>query len=120
MRPGATRAAAALLAVTLAAGLGGCGDIPTSASTKDFCSAGEKFSASTTFKQGVAAARRLQKTGTPRDIPKNARRGFVELVNRVLDARSGQDFLKKNKRLTESQGKYLRALTADIEKTCTV
>ena len=120
MRPAATRAATVLLTATLAAGLGGCGDIPTSASKKEFCSAGEKFSASKTFRGGVAAARRLQRTGTPGDIPKNARRGFVELVNRVLDAKNGQDFLKKNKRLTEAQRKDLRALTAYIEKTCTI
>jgi hypothetical protein len=120
MRRGATRAATVLLAASLALGLGGCGRIPTSASKKDFCSAGERFSASTTFKQGVAAAKDLQKTGTPSNIPKSARRGFVELVSRVLDAKDGQDFLKKNKKLTEAQGKDLMALTAYIKKTCTL
>lgn len=118
MRRGATRVGTVLLTATLAVGLGGCNDIPKSASVKEFCSAGEKFSASTTFKQGVAAAKKLQQTGTPADIPKSARRGFVELVNRVLDAKDGQDFLKKNKKLTESQGKDLMALTAYIRKTC--
>jgi hypothetical protein len=120
MRRGATRVATVVMTVTLATGLGGCRDIPTSASVKDFCSAGEKFSASTTFPEGVAAAKKLKKVGTPSDIGKRARRGFVELVNRVLDAKNGQDFLKKNKKLTEDQGKDLRALTAYIKKTCTL
>jgi hypothetical protein len=120
MTRGATRAATVLLTAVLVIGLGGCQDIPTSASVKDFCSAGEKFSASTTFKQGVTAAKRLEKIGTPGDIPKSARRGFVELVNRVLDAKDGQDFLKKNKKLTHAQGEDLMALTAYIKKTCTL
>jgi hypothetical protein len=116
----AARITGLLLAATLAAGLSGCQEIPTSASKKDFCSAGEKFSASKTFKQGVAAAKKLEAVGTPKDMPKGAREGFVELVNRVLDAKDGQDFLKRNKKLTKTQGKNLMALTAYIRKTCTL
>ena len=118
MRPAAARTAGVLLAAAVTVGASGCQDIPDSASHRDFCKAGEKFSASTTFAQGVAAARRLEKVGTPSDIPERARRGFVELVERVLDAKDGQDFTKKNKKLTEAQGKDLMALTAYIKKTC--
>jgi len=120
MRRGATRAATVVLTATLAVGVGGCQNIPKSASVKEFCSAGEKFSASNTFPEGVAAAKKLKKVGTPKGIPKSARRGFVELINRVLDAKNGADFLKKNKKLTEAQGKDLIALTAYIKKTCTL
>ncbi|RNL80087.1 hypothetical protein [Nocardioides marmorisolisilvae] len=119
MRPAATRAATALLATTLALGLGGCRDIPKSATVKDFCSAGEKFSASTTFKQGVSAAKKLADTGTPKGIPQAARDGFVQLIDRVLDAKNGQDFIKKSKKLNTSEQKNLKALDAYIKKTCT-
>src|SRR4051812_7637592 len=103
MRRGATRAVTVLLTASLAVGLGGCKDVPTSASVKDFCSAGEKFSASTTFKQGVSSAKKLSDVGTPKGIPKAARDGFVQLINRVLDAKNGQDFIKKSKKLNATE-----------------
>ena len=118
MRPGATRAATALLAATLAVGLTGCQDIPKTAPVKEFCSAGEKFSASTTFKQGVSAAKKLADVGTPQGIPQAARDGFVQLIDRVLDAKDGQDFIKKSKKLDAGQRKNLKALDAYIKKTC--
>ena len=119
MRP-AARSTGLLLAVTLAGGLAGCGDIPKSATKKEFCSAGEKFSASKSFKQGVTAAERLKKTGTPSNIPKRARNGFVQLIERVLDAKDGQDFIKKRDNLSDDEGKNLMALTDYIQKTCTL
>jgi hypothetical protein len=99
-------------------GVTGCQNIPKSASTKDFCGAGEKFSASTTFPQGVSAAKRLSSVGTPAGIPKRARDGFVQLINRVLDAKNGQDFIARSKKLNPDEQKNLRALDAYIKKTC--
>ena len=119
MRPAAARVLTVLLTAVLAAGLTGCQDIPKSASKKDFCSAGERFSASTNFKQGVSAAKKLSKVGTPEDIGKRARDGFVELIDRVLDAKDGQDFIKKSKKLDTDEQRNLRALDAYIKKTCT-
>src|SRR5437899_606901 len=55
-------AAATCLGLAL---LAGCKHVPADASVKDFCSKGEKFSASTTFEQGVRAAEGLRRTGTP-------------------------------------------------------
>ena len=123
MRPGTTRAATALttglLTATLAVGLGGCREIPKAASVKDFCAAGEKFSASTTFSQGVSAAKKLSDVGTPKGIPQAARDGFVQLIDRVLEAKNGQDFIKKSKKLNADEQKNLKALDAYIKKTCT-
>lgn len=109
---------AGLLALGLALGLSGCRSIPKSASVKDFCSAGEKFSASTTFGQGVSAAKKLAATGTPKGIPADARDGFVQLIDRVLDAKDGQDFMRKTKKLNSDERKNLKALDAYIKKTC--
>ncbi|MFL6107269.1 MAG: hypothetical protein ACJ72L_09915 [Marmoricola sp.] len=119
MRRGATRAVTVLLTATLAVGLGGCKDIPKSAAVKDFCSAGEKFSASTSFKQGVSAAKKLSDVGTPKGIPQAARDGFVQLIDRVLEAKNGQDFIKKSKKLDKTEQANLKALDAYIKKTCT-
>lgn len=118
MRPGAIRARAVLLVAVLGLGLSGCRDIPKTASVADFCSAGEKFSASTKFDQGVAAAKKLAETGTPKGIPQAARDGFVQLIDRVLDAKDGQDFIKKSKKLDAGEQANLKALDAYIKKTC--
>lgn len=117
MRP-AARSTGLLLAVLLTVGLTACTDIPESASKKDFCSAGETFSASHTFKQGVASAKKLSEVGTPSNTPKRARNGFVQLIDRVLDAKDGQDFLKKSKKLNDDERKNLMALNDYIQKTC--
>jgi len=127
MRPAVTRVGSGLptlvlavfLALVLAVALSGCENIPKSASKKDFCSAGERFSASTTFKQGVSAAKKLSSVGTPKGIPKRARDGFVELIHRVLDAKNGPDFMARSKRISHDEQLNLQALDAYIKKTCT-
>lgn len=98
--------------------LAGCQSIPEDATVKAFCSEGEKFSASTNWKDGVAAAKKLEATGTPAGIGADAREGFVELVNRVLDSDNGGDFRAKTKGLDQGERKRLEALSAYIAKTC--
>lgn len=98
--------------------LAGCQDVPENASKKEFCSEGEKFSASTTFEQGVKAAERLAEVGTPAGIPKSARLGFVELIERVTESKNGAEFKKKTKELSDEEGKHLMDLSAYIDKTC--
>lgn len=110
---------AAAGAVCLAVGsVAGCRNVPEDASTKDFCSKGEKFSASTTFEAGVKAADKLAEVGTPKGIPKDARDGFVELIDRVTDAKNGADFKKKAAKLSTKERKHLEALSSYIQKTC--
>ena len=118
MSGGVARAVTPLLVATIAVGLAGCRDIPKSATKKDFCDAGEKFSASTTFKQGVSSAEKLGDVGTPKDISKRARDGFVQLIDRVLDAKDGQDFKRESKKLDADERKNLMALNDYIQKTC--
>ena len=118
MKPAAATFASVLLAATLGGALTGCQDIPEGASTREFCSAGETFSASTTFKQGVDSAERLAEVGTPKGISARARDGFVQLVERVLDAKDGQDFIKASEKLSKDDLKNLKALNEYIQKTC--
>ena len=109
----------AVCATLLAVGLvTGCQKIPEDASTKDFCSNGEKFSASTTFEAGVKAAEKLRDVGTPAGIPKGARQGFVELIERVTEADDGADFKKKAKKLSAAERRHLEALSTYLAKTC--
>ncbi|MCW2857515.1 MAG: hypothetical protein JWR52_3130 [Marmoricola sp.] len=105
-----------LLAVPV---LAGCQSVPSNASVKAFCSSGDRFSASTRFDQGVAAAKNLAKVGTPVGINADARAGFIELINRVTSAHDGNDFTTKSRKLTVDEQKHLVALTNYIAKTCT-
>jgi len=104
-----------LLAIVV---LAGCRSIPEDASTKDFCSEGEKFSASTTFEQGVKAAEKLAEVGTPKGIPKSARKGFVELIDRVTGSKDAAEFNKKKNKLTAAEAKHLSDLSTYIKETC--
>lgn len=96
----------------------GCTSVPQDAQVKAFCSEGEKFSASTSWTDGVKAAKKLQQVGTPAGIGGPARSGFVELVNRMLDAKSGGDFRERTKKLDAAERKHLVALSTYIRKTC--
>jgi hypothetical protein len=115
-RPG--RLLAALGIVIAPVVLAGCASIPTDASTKQFCTEGEKFSASTTLEQGKKAADRLAEVGTPQGIPASARKGFVELVDRVRGAKDAADFHRKAKKLTKAEARHLADLSAYIKETC--
>ncbi|MCW2755578.1 MAG: hypothetical protein JWQ32_2989 [Marmoricola sp.] len=113
------RATLFLLVVLAVPVLAGCQSVPSNASVKAFCSSGDRFSASTRFDQGVAAAKNLAKVGTPAGINADARAGFIELINRVTGAHDGNDFIKQAKKLTVDEQKHLAALTVYIDKTCT-
>ncbi|MCW2784148.1 MAG: hypothetical protein JWP74_665 [Marmoricola sp.] len=111
--------AAALIGALLVPVVASCGvAVPDDASVKAFCSSGEKFSAATTFEQGVKAAKGLQKVGTPAGINHAARSGFVELVDRVLAAKDGTDFIRRSKKISSAEQDHLAALNAYIQKTC--
>jgi hypothetical protein len=109
---------AAACALAAATALTGCESIPEDASVKAFCTTGEKFSASTSFKEGVRTAEKLGEVGTPKGIPADARQGFVELVDRVTGAKSGADFKKRQAKLSKDEKEHLRALDSYIQKTC--
>ncbi len=114
----------ALLAALVAGALVlvGCGTtIPQNASVKAFCSEGEKYSSleGVPFKTGQQAIRRLAEVGTPAGISASARSGFVELVHRMEDADSGEDFRRATRSMSSSERKHLLGLDDYIQKTCT-
>ncbi len=100
--------AALLVAGSLTAGCGGDGGAaaPESASTEDFCQAYnglfDAFSASEapSDEESVKAlkdwAAEMKGTGTPKDVPKDARRGFEVILETVdkIDDDATQDELK--------------------------
>lgn len=94
--------------------------IPKDASRADFCRAGENFSAlkDVPFSEGEAAAKVLEETGTPDDIDKSARAGFVELVQRMNDSDDAGEFLRKSQNLGTKAAQNRTALTVYIQLTC--
>ncbi|MFL6158970.1 MAG: hypothetical protein ACJ72D_23015 [Marmoricola sp.] len=120
MRPDVRSAATAVALVLLCLGLAGCGQIPQSASKKDFCTAGERFSAldKATFADGRKAIDRLAAVGTPPDIDTSARSGFVELVSRMKDSDNAEDFRRRTRTMNRAERKHLLDLDDYIRKTC--
>lgn len=113
-------AALVLLTALSALTLTGCQDIPEDASKAAFCQAGERFSAleKVPFSEGEAAAKALAEVGTPADIDKPAREGFVELIDRMDSSDNAAEFLKKSRSLGSKETEHLTALTAYIRLTC--
>lgn len=101
--------------------LTGCGssEIPDDASAKDFCSAGDRFSTATEFKDGVKAAEGLRETGTPKDISADARKGFVLVVELVAESSDTKDLQKRYEDLTDKEKQSVDSLDTYIRKTCT-
>jgi hypothetical protein len=99
--------------------LAGCGGgIPTDASVKDFCKAGEAFSTATKFAEGVKAAKKLHDTGTPKGIPGDARAGFELVVRLVEDADDQADLEKQYNKLSSKEKQSVTSLDTYITKTC--
>lgn len=113
-------AALALLTAFSAAVLTGCEDIPEDASKADFCLAGERYTALTNvpFSEGEAAIKALADVGTPSDIDKPARQGFVELVDRMNSSDDAAEFRQKSENLSAEEGEHRTALTVYIQLTC--
>jgi hypothetical protein len=100
--------------------LTGCQSIPEDATTKDFCSAGEKYSElrDVAFSEAVRVSKQLAEVGTPADIDASARAGFVELIERMDDADNGADFRRRTLSMNEQERKHLLDLDTYIQKTC--
>jgi len=109
--------AVAITSATLLAACGSSG-IPTDASLKAFCKAGQTFSTVTKFGDGVKAADKLHDTGTPKGIPADARDGFELVVQLVTDAKNQADLEKRYNKLTDKEKKSVNALDTYIAKSC--
>lgn len=100
--------------------LTGCQSIPEDAATEDFCSAGQKYSElrSVPFDEAVAVSKQLAEVGTPADIDASARAGFVELIERMDEAKNGADFRKRTLTMDQAERKHLLDLDTYIQRTC--
>ncbi|MCZ4500154.1 MAG: hypothetical protein JWQ74_2709 [Marmoricola sp.] len=116
------RLLAVILALGLALALAGCRHIPKDATVKEFCGAGEKFNSLTkvSFDQGRKAIDALAGVGTPPDIDKDARAGFVELIKRMDSSENADDFRARTQKLTKLETEHRLDLYDYIQKTCTV
>jgi hypothetical protein len=113
------RVTAGCAALLTSAALAGCGGgIPQDASVKDFCKAGEKFSSATKFDAGVKAAENLEDTGTPKNIPDNARDGFEVVVDMVTGSKDTKDLQKRFDKLSNKDKSSMDAPDKYIRKTC--
>jgi hypothetical protein len=118
-RLGRRRTAAAVGCAVLAVAISGCGGgIPTNASVKDFCKAGQTFAAANEFAAGVKAAKKLHDTGTPKGIPADARSGFELVVQLITDSKDQIGLERRYKGLSEEQKKSVESLDSYITKTC--
>jgi hypothetical protein len=97
---------------------GGCRVVPSDATKQEFCAAGEAFSESEGFSNGVKAAEHLASVGTPPDIKASARAGFIELVERMADSENGPDFRRRTRSLTSRESKHLLDLDTYIQGAC--
>jgi hypothetical protein len=112
------RVTAVCAALLTSAALAGCGGIPENASVKEFCKAGERFSSATKFGAGVKAAENLHDTGTPKNIPDDARDGFEVVVDMVTGSKDTKDLQKRFDKLSDKDKASMDALDTYIRKTC--
>ncbi|RYP88714.1 hypothetical protein EKO23_02195 [Nocardioides guangzhouensis] len=107
--------------VLMAGMLAGCGDdAPENASKEDFCDAFEAVgSAGDDFDKGKERLQDLKDTGTPEDIPDDAREGFDILLGVVEDADSADEVDKAAEDLSKEDTKKVEAFTTYTIKKCT-
>jgi hypothetical protein len=126
-------AAASLLLVAGATAACG-GGAPTDASEDEFCKtqqsilddmptpkAGEKPDNKVVVKALKSWADRVEETGTPEDIPEDARKGFelqVKLVGELDDDADEEDFDKIDKDMSEDEKAQSDAFDKYVQDTC--
>ena len=130
--------AAPLLVAGLLAGCGedGAGgadaaDAPSDASVEEFCqpfvdmlqevsAQGEDLSDEDAVRLAKETADKLRETGTPTDMPEDARRGFELVVEKLaeLPDDATKDEVEKAQQLTEEEQTYSTALSQYIASKC--
>ena len=130
--------AAPLLVVGLLAGCGDDGaggddaaDAPSDASVEEFCqpfvdmlqevsAEGEDLSDADAVQLAKETADKLRETGTPADMPEDARRGFELVVAKLaeLPDDATKDEVEKAQELTEEEQTYSTALSEYIASNC--
>ena len=118
------RAALVGAGLVLMAGLvSGCSDTPDEASDdaskKDFCDEFAKLGESgDDFDKSKDAFKDLEETGTPEDIPDDAREGFEIIIEIAGDADSEKDAEKQAEDLSKEDQTKLAAFGTYTVKTC--
>ncbi len=133
--------AAPLLVVGLLAGCGDggadssggadAGDAPGDASVEEFCqpfvdmleevsAQGEDLSDADAVRLAKETADKLRETGTPADMPEDARKGFELVIAKLADLPDDatKDEVEKAQQLTEEEQAYSTALSQYIASKC--
>ena len=110
---------------------GGSDGAPTDASEDDYCASYQSLftdmssMANATDKEIIAKIKdwsaTMQETGTPEDMPKDARAGFettVSLIDDLDDDAQQEDFEKIDEDLTETETKQVDAFDSYTTDTC--
>ena len=106
--------------VLMAGILTGCGgDAPDDASEKDFCDAFQKLGDSgDDFDKSKDGFKDLEDTGTPDDMPDDARAGFELIIGIADEADSSKDAEKKVADLSKDEQKQVEAFSTYTVKKC--
>ena len=110
--------------VLMAGVLTGCGgdasdDAPEEASKKDFCGAFQKLGESgDDFDKSKEAFKDLEDTGTPDDMPDDARAGFELIIDIADEADSSEDAEKRVEDLSKDEQKEVEAFSTYTVKKC--
>ena len=133
--------AAPLLVVGLLAGCGDggadssggadAGDAPGNASVEEFCqpfvdmleevsAQGDELSDADAVRLAKETADKLRETGTPADMPEDARKGFELVIAKLADLPDDatKDEVEKAQQLTEEEQAYSTALSQYIASKC--
>ena len=133
--------AAPLLVVGLLAGCGDggadssggadAGDAPGNASVEEFCqpfvdmlkevsAQGDELSDADAVRLAKETADKLRETGTPEDMPEDARKGFELVIAKLADLPDDatKDEVEKAQQLTEEEQAYSTALSQYIASKC--
>jgi hypothetical protein len=136
-----SRLAAPLLVVGLLAGCGDggadssggadAGDAPGNASVEEFCqpfvdmledvsAQGDELSDADAVRLAKETADKLRETGTPDDMPEDARKGFELVIAKLADLPDDatKDEVEKAQQLTEEEQAYSTALSQYIASKC--
>jgi hypothetical protein len=107
--------------VLMAGVVTGCGgdDAPDDASDKDFCDSFQRLGSSgDDFAKSKDAFKDLEDTGTPDDIPDDAREGFEIILDVANDADDSKEAAKKVEELSKDDQKKVEAFTTYTLKKC--
>jgi hypothetical protein len=114
----------AMLAATVvltAGGLTACGGAPTDASTEDFCKTVNGVTRVQDAEDLHKLADRMDHTGTPEDMPKDARAGFelfVETAKDIDDDATREDIDDADQDFSAKEKRRINAFNTYVTTTC--